>query len=34
MPFIRPADEQDVAQLVQDNAKAAVTNALPALFVH
>ncbi|HBK3067008.1 TPA: translation initiation factor IF-2 [Escherichia coli] len=32
MPFIRPADEQDVAQLVQDNAKAAVTNALPGVI--
>ena len=32
MPSIRPADEQDVAQLVQDNAKAAVTNALPGVI--
>lgn len=32
MPFIRPANEQDVAQLVQDNAKAAVTNALPGVI--
>lgn len=32
MPFIRPADEQDVAQLVRDNAKAAVTNALPGVI--
>lgn len=32
MPFIRPANEQDVTQLVQDNAKASVTNALPGII--